>query len=244
MKALVLLMAFSLTVFTLRGQVLEPKEPVVNYIINRSDISVPKSTYYVVNSDSVCVQEKMEPIHSCVYREPKISSEIPEPKGAVIINKHYNHPYIYNFKGHVSFSFGVKLSEMSISKFRMEWESDTRTEHWTWGGLISFYTLKYYYVGVRPEVFTRFYFVENTSGEGAFLQGRIGWGRFWGDGQKPFGGIGAGIDVGNKIILIGNSRNYINSFTLTPMAGVQVYPGPGGIAPLTWVWQLRFGYQF
>lgn len=251
MKLIAWLLAIFLatfTVFTLRGQSLDLR-PNVKWSVEYPSVDVPKQKIYNIDTTGSCPYEKIDPVViACVYNSKRLSSisEMSEPSGRVELKSTplINHGYTYNFLGHLSVSMGVKLSEMSVSKFRVEWESDTRTEHWTVGGLLSFYTLSYYYVGFRPEAFARFYFVQNTSGEGAFLQGRIGYGRFWGDGLSPFGGLGFGVDLGNKFILIGNDRNYSNSFTLTPMGGVQVYPGPDGTAPISWVWQLRFGYQF
>ena len=218
------------------------------------EISIPTVSNTVIDTNTYCLYAKIEHIDDkCVNDWRGFDRLIEEPYQGVKFKDYVNTyqtykynrgNYVYNFLGHISVSVGMKLSEMSISKFRAEWESDTGTENWTYGGLVSFYTLKYYYVGVRPEVFARYYLVPNTSGEGTFIQGRLGWGRFWGDGKVPFGGLGFGVDLGSKIILIGNDRDYINSFTLTPMAGVQAYPGPDGESPVAWVWQLRFGYQF
>jgi hypothetical protein len=238
----------------LRGQSLN-LVPNQNWSSPNKEISVPTISHTVIDTNTYCLYDKVERIDDkCVnnwrgfdnlIEEPYVGVKVPIVNNRTHQTYKYNRKnYIYNFKGHISASVGMKLSEMSISKFRVEWESDTRTENWTYGGLISFYTLKYYYVGVRPEVFARYYFVPNTSGEGAFIQGRFGWGRFWGDGKVPFGGLGFGVDVGKKVILIGNDHDYSNSFTLTPMAGVQAYPGPDGLSPVSWVWQLRFGYQF
>jgi hypothetical protein len=247
---LLALLLATFTVFTLRGQSIELR-PNTKWSVEYPSIEVPKYKIYNIDTVGGCPYEKVDPVViACVYNTKRLSStsDIPEPVGRINLplttSSSVHHGYTYNFLGHLSVSVGVKLSEMSVSKFRVEWESDTRTEHWTVGGLLSFYTLSYYYVGVRPEVFTRFYFVQNTSGEGAFLQGRMGYGRFWGDGLSPFGGLGFGVDVGNKFIVIGNDSDYSNSFTLTPMGGVQFYPGPDGTTPLSWVWQLRFGYQF
>ncbi len=256
MKFIKWLIAFSLatfTVFTLRGQSVD-LVPNKYWSLPKQELYVPVMSSTLVDTNTYCVYGKVEHIGDrCVNDWRGFNRMIEEPYSGIKVTNvthketHQSYRrdnYTYNFLGHASVSVGAKLSEMSISKFRVEYETDTKTENWTFGGLISFYTLKYYYVGVRPEVFARFYFVPNTSGEGAFVQGRLGWGRFWGENKIPFGGIGFGLDVGKKIIVIGNDHDYSNSFTLTPMAGVQAYPGPDGLSPVSWVWQLRFGYQF
>ena len=257
MKLIKWLIAFSLatfTIFTLRGQSVDITPSDYWSLPKQQELYVPIVSSTLVDTNTYCVYSKIEHIGDrCVNDWRGFNRMVEEPYSGVVVTNVTNKEthqsysrdnYTYNFLGHISTSVGVKLSEMSISKFRVEYESDTRTDNWTVGGLVSFYTLRYYYVGVRPEVFGRFYFVPNTSGEGVFVQGRLGWGRFWGENKIPFGGFGFGFDVGNKIIVIGNDHDYSNSFTLTPMAGVQAYPGPDGLSPVSWVWQLRFGYQF
>ena len=249
MKKLMWLIAFTLATFTLRGQVdLEQKVSHWNSPIQK-EINISKDyNFTVVDTTTYCSNDKLKAIEDrCVNNWSGYERKVPELMSNQINlppKKHYKSPYVYNFRGHISGSVGIKLSEMSISKLRLEYEIDTPTDNWTYGVLLSSYTLEYYYIGLRFEGFARYYFVPNSSGEGGFLQGRIGYGRFWNGPGEPFGGLGYGVDLGNKFIVIGNDVNYSNSFTLTPMGGIQVYPGPGGTIPLAWVWQLRFGYQF
>jgi hypothetical protein len=245
MKAIAWLIAFSLAVLPVFGQTEDGsqwKAP--------SSISIEHDQkIYQISDKETCVLEMPIIKDKCVYEwsgfESKSSIEtdglqleLSAPKIPTKRN------YIYNFAGHLSVSMAPKLSEMSLSKFRIEFEKDLKSEHFTTGALLSMYTLEYYYKGYRLEGFSRFYFVPNSSGEGGFIQARAGYSKFWGGPGPSFGGIGFGADVGNKFIVIGNNRDYSNSFTITPMGGIQAYPGPDGTIPVSWVWQLRFGYQF
>jgi hypothetical protein len=258
MKKVIWLIVFSLITFTLLGQKQELKVEQKNYwevnspkfniekplIIDTTNYCkpTPKTTSnktYTLNNKDLCINDvnKTKPLSDYNWGNEVSVKLQPQYK--------YRHNYIYNFKGHISLSVGVKLADIYPSKIRLEWESDTKTQNFTVGGLLSIYTLKYYYNGWRIEAFTRYYFVPNTSGEGGFLQFRIGTSKF----QNPitknsFVSSGVGLDVGNKFILVGNKTNYKNAFTLTPMGGIQIYNGPDGETPISWVWQLRFGYQF
>jgi hypothetical protein len=245
------LIAFSLAAFQLFGQQQEPagiEGRAAYWEISQNKPSVVHQGTYVVGKAG-CPLSMPDPIEDkCVYDwkgfEPKVA---PVDDGDFIevappVQKRGR--YVYNFTGHISVSMAPKLSEMSLSKLRIEYEKDLKSEHFTAGALLSMYTLEYYYRGYRLEGFSRFYFVPNTSGDGAFVQARIGWGRFWGGPGPSFGGAGLGVDIGSKFIAIGNKRDFRNSFTVTPMGGIQAYPGPDGSIPVSWVWQLRFGYQF
>ena len=190
---------------------------------------IPKPKTYIINNKDVCVVDKT--------------------KSEYIINDRFydkptKHEYNYNFNGHVSGSLGINIADLNISKIRLEYEKDTKNENFTVGAILNLYTLKYYYNGYRAELFTRYYFVTNSSGEGAFLQLRAGSGRFHNPiNNKSFISSGLGFDLGKKIILT-KSYNYEDVLTITPMAGVQFYNDPQNDVNLAWVWQLRFGYQF
>lgn len=248
------LIAFSLAAFQLFGQ----QKPAgiegraAYWEISHEQIPpVDTSGTYVVGKGDGCPLSMPLIEDKCVY-DWSGYSRLVEPNGGGDfvrgqrgpIPHAARRPYVYNFTGHISVSMAPKLSEMSLSKLRFEYEKDLKSEHFSAGALLSMYTLEYYYSGYRLEGFSRFYFVPNTSGEGAFLQARIGWGRFWGGPGQSFGGAGFGIDMGSKFIVIGNDRDFRSSFTVTPMGGIQAYPGPDGSIPISWVWQLRFGYQF
>lgn len=190
---------------------------------------IPKPKTYIINNKDVCVVDKT--------------------KSEYIINDRFydkptKHVYNYNFNGHVSGSLGINIADLNISKIRLEYEKDTKNENFTVGAILNLYTLKYYYNGYRAELFARYYFVTNSSGEGAFLQLRAGSGRFHNPiNNKSFISSGLGFDLGKKIILT-KSYNYEDVLTITPMAGVQFYNDPQNDVNLAWVWQLRFGYQF
>ena len=252
MKKIIGILIIILISFTLHGQDLNLKEKsywetnnpkfkfekpiIVDTIDHCKPISTSTKNYYLNNKDLCMVDNN----------NTKILSEQNWGNEVIIHNKPKPiHNYTYNFTGHISGSIGIKLADLSPSKIRLEWESDTKSENFTVGALISIYTLKYYYNGWRVEAFTRYYFVPNTSGEGAFLQFRLGTSKFQNQLTKQqFNSNGFGVDVGNKFIIVGNNNNFRNSFTLTPMGGIQVYNGPDGETPISWVWQLRFGYQF
>ena len=205
------------------------------YIIDTVD-HCKKITYtakpktYIINNKDVCIVDKT--------------------KSEYIINDRFydgkptKQEYIYNFNGHISGSIGINIADLNISKVRLEYERDTKTQNWTVGAILNLYTLKYYYNGYRAELFTRYYFVPNTSGDGAFLQLRAGSGGFHNPiNNKSFISSGLGFDVGKKMILT-KSDNYKDVLTLTPMGGIQFYNTPDGLITPSWVWQLRFGYQF
>lgn len=246
MKSIAWLIAFSLAAVSLRAQSVSPAEAATIWS-EKNQTEVPRSAYnksIAIDTNTYCFAERPKKIEKRCDLSWDGSGRAYSSKPSVSYMR--RSPYVYNFRAHISGSAGIKLSEMSISKMRLEAEFDTRTDHWTAGALLSAYTLQYYYTGLRAEAFARFYFVENTSGEGAFIQARIGAGKFWNskDSKDSFGGAGFGADIGKKFIIIGNDRDYSNSFTMTPMGGIQAYPGPDGSIPISWVWQLRFGYQF
>jgi len=253
MKSIAWLIAFSLAAGSLSAQEL-PVAGKTAHVWSLQTPQAPQNTYSYsakeIDTSQYCLAEKPMRIEDrCVSDWSGFSSKSEMPEQASRVEaaprRYGKAPYVYNFRAHVSGSAGVKLSEMSISKIRAEVELDTKTDHWTAGALLSAYTLQYYYTGFRAEAFARFYFAENTSGDGAFLQGRLGWGRFWDSkSSASFGGGGFGLDIGKKFIIVGNDRDFSNSFTMTPMGGIQAYPGPDGSIPVAWVWQLRFGYQF
>lgn len=256
MKKIIWLIVFSLITFQLLGQ--QQKQQQLNlkkkdywdieyknemnlkdktkiYIIDTVD-HCKKITYtakpktYIINNKDVCIVDKT--------------------KSEYIINDRFydgkptKQEYIYNFNGHISGSIGINIADLNISKVRLEYERDTKTQNWTVGAILNLYTLKYYYNGYRAELFTRYYFVPNTSGDGAFLQLRAGSGGFHNPiNNKSFISSGLGFDVGKKMILT-KSDNYKDVLTLTPMGGIQFYNTPDGLITPSWVWQLRFGYQF
>lgn len=254
MKKIIWLIVFSLITFQLLGQQqkqqqqlnlkkkdywdieykneINQKDKTKIYIIDTVD-HCKKITYtpktYIINNKDVCIVDKT--------------------KSEYIINdRFYEKPtkqaYIYNFNGHISGSLGINIADLNISKVRLEYERDTKTQNWTVGAILNLYTLKYYYNGYRAELFTRYYFVPNSSGDGAFLQLRAGSGRFHNPiNNKSFISSGLGFDLGKKLILT-KSDNYEDVLTLTPMGGIQFYNKPDGVITPSWVWQLRFGYQF
>ena len=247
MKKIIWLIVLSLITFQLLGQTQlrnkdywnledktpeKPKDTTKTYIIDTVNhcrkITPTKPKTYIINDKNVCPNKKTEYIINDRFGE----SHPTQPE------------YIYNFKGHISGSFGINITDLNISRVRLEYEKDTKTQHLTWGTTLNLYTLKYYYNGFRVETFLRYYFVANTSGDGVFIQTRVGTGMFNNPiNNKSFVSSGVGIDIGKKIILT-KSNNFKDVLTLTPMAGIQFYNDPYGNTNLVWVWQLRFGYQF
>ena len=252
MKKILWLIVLSLITFPLLGQkqinlpqkdyfkqeqkiLPKPKDTPKIYIIDTVD-HCRKITYkpktYVINNKNQC---KLDTI-----KNVKVNNKIYKPKPE----------YTFNFKGHISTSAGVNIGDLNISRLRFEYEKDTKTQHFTYGATLNLYTLKYYYNGYKIETFLRYYLLPNTSGEGCFIQARTGFANLKNKiDNKQFYSKGIGVDIGYKIIIskyndVYNMSDYINVFTLTPMAGVNFYNDPNGLIPISWIWQLRFGYQF
>ena len=229
MKKIIWLIVFSLITFQLLSQQkqeqinlkekvywnieykneINQKDKTKIYIIDTVDhckkiTYIPKPKTYIINNKDVCVVDKT--------------------KSEYIINDRFydkptKHVYNYNFNGHVSGSLGINIADLNISKIRLEYEKDTKNENFTVGAILNLYTLKYYYNGYRAELFTRYYFVPNSSGEGAFLQLRAGSGRFHNPiNNKSFISSGLGFDLGKKIILT-KSYNYEDVLTIIKTRG-------------------------
>lgn len=248
MKKLFWLIAFSLTTFFALGQELKLEQK--NYwqleqkkfniekpiIIDTVDHCKEKLTYNFKTNNDVCY-----------YKKPQITSEINE--GNKVELKKYPQNYsrndLKNFDLNISTSVGIKLADLSISKFRIDVEKETTNKHITIGSTLNLYTLKYYYNGWRLMGYGRYYFVENTSGEGAFLQMALGGGNFKNDmtGDR-FNSLGASLDVGNKFLIGKEKNNYRDWFTITLLGGFHTYGAPDGTMPISFIYQIRWGYQF
>jgi len=249
MKKLFWLIAFSLTSFFVLGQELKlenkdywktntPKfnleKPIIIDTVDHC--KEQKLTYKIKNNDV------------CYYKKPQITSEIITKEKEVYNLKSYSYNHRNNQKNfnlNISTSVGIKLADLSISKFRIDVEKETTNKHITIGSTLNLYTLKYYYNGWRLMGYSRFYFVENSSGEGAFLQLALGGGNFKNDlnGDK-FTSLGTSLDVGNKFLIGKEKNNYKDWFTITILGGFHSYGAPDGSMPLTWIYQIRWGYQF
>jgi hypothetical protein len=257
MRKILWLIVLSLITFPLLGQkqtnlkqkdyfkqeqkiISKPKDTTKIYIIDTVDhckkvVNKPKT--YVINNKNNCKLDTLK--HVNVNNNYKLKEQ-PKPKPE----------YLFNFKGHISASGAMNITDLNISRLKFEYERDTKTQHLTYGTTLNLYTLKYYYHGYKAELFLRYYLIANTSGEGCFLQVRAGYGKLVNNVDNTrFSTKGAGVDLGYKII-IGKSNNPYNVsdyryvITLTPMAGVNFYNDPTGQIPISWIWQLRFGYQF
>jgi len=182
-----------------------------------------------------------------IYNPIKIIDPTKIPDTTRIMDSIYNVNYIRdkNFITHISGSTGISLVNFGISKIRLEFENETKTENLTYGGILHLYTLNQYYKGYKIEAFGRYYFVPNSSGEGCFIQLRAGGGQFNNIQLKDrFNTFGAGIDLGYKVLVGPEKTNYRNYFTITPLGGIQVYNDMNGHFTPTFLYQIRFGYQF
>jgi len=254
MKKIIWLIVFSLITFQLLSQQKQEqinlKEKVYWNIEYKNEINQKdKTKIYIIDTVDHCKKITYTPKPKTYIINNKDVCVVDKTKSEYIINDRFydkptKHEYNYNFNGHVSGSLGINIADLNISKIRLEYEKDTKNENFTVGAILNLYTLKYYYNGYRAELFARYYFVPNSSGEGAFLQLRAGSGGFHNPiNNKSFISSGLGFDVGKKMILT-KSDNYKDVLTLTPMGGIQFYNTPDGLITPSWVWQLRFGYQF
>lgn len=254
MKKIIWLIAFSLITFTALGQSDEIKIEKKDYWeiekIQKFDFNQKIYKIDTINHCKKNITYKSYEISNdvCYYSENKSLSDLKIPSEFHLVKK----PNIYisnynnrkNFILNVSISAGIKLADLSISKFRIDVESETTNPNITFGGILNLYTLQYYYNGWRLEGYGRYYFVDNTSGEGGFLQLVLGGGRFHNQMTSDrFVSLGGGVDIGVKFLVGKDKNNYRNWITITPLAGIRSYGGPDGYA-IGWVYQLRFGYQF
>ncbi len=257
MKRIIWLIAFSLITFTALGQKDEIKIEKKDYWEVKQEKKIEFNDFKVYKIDTVdhCKKQTTSSWKNyevnkdvCYYKKNEILSESKENNRLYLPQNNsykYNNRYRKNFTLNVSMSAGVKLADLSISKFRIDVESETTNPNITFGGILNLYTLQYYYNGWRLEGYGRYYFVENTSGEGGFIQLVLGGGKF----ENPitynkFNSLGGGVDVGVKFLVGKEKNNYRNWITITPLAGIRSYGGPDGSYPIGWVWQMRFGYQF
>lgn len=250
MKKLFWLIAFSLTTFFALGQEINLKEKNYwNFEKPKFNLEKPIIIDTVDHcKDKLTVKFKSNDV--CYYKTPQITSEINETGNKVQFNSNnYSNNYSRNeqknFNLHISTSVGIKIADLSISKFRIDVEKETTNKHLTIGSTLNLYTLQYYYNGWRLMGYTRFYFVENSSGEGAFLQLALGGGNFKNDltGDR-FSSMGASFDVGNKFLIGKEKNNYKDWFTITLLGGFHSYRAPDGTMPISFIYQIRWGYQF
>ena len=250
MKKLFWLIAFSLTTFFALGQDLNLKQK--NYWETKN----PKFNFekpIIIDTVDRCKEKITVKFNSndlCYYKKPQITSEINEIGNKVQLNSNnysdnYSRNEQKNFNLHISTSVGIKLADLSISKFRLDIEKETTNKHFTIGSTLNLYTLQYYYNGWRLMGYTRFYFVENSSGEGAFLQFALGGGSFKNDlNGDRFKSLGASFDVGNKLLIGKEKNDYKDWFTITLLGGFHTYGAPDGTMPISFIYQIRWGYQF
>lgn len=260
MKRIIWLITFSLITFTTLGQKDEIKISKKNYWELKDERKNEFNDFKIYKIDTIdyCKKKTTSSWNYkvnkdvCYYKENKILSELKEDNKLYSPNKSYtyNNSFRKNFILNISVSSGIKISDLSISKFRIDVESETTNSNITYGGILNLYTLKYYYNGWRLEGYGRYYFVENTSGEGSFIQLVLGGGKFKNSiTNTKFNSIGGGVDVGTKFLL-GKEENtksksyYRNWLTIIPLTGIRTYSGPYDYYSIGWIWQIRFGYQF
>ena len=253
MKKLFWLIAFSLTSFFVLGQELKLENK--DYWRNTNPIFNIEKPIIIDTVDhckeKLSLKFKTSNDDVCYYKKPQITSELNDESNKVELKNQWNYShnysrnYLKNFNLHISTSVGIKLADLSISKFRLDVEKETTNKHLTIGSTLNLYTLQYYYNGWRLMGYTRFYFVENSSGEGAFLQLALGGGNFKNDltGDR-FSSMGASFDVGNKFLIGKEKNNYKDWFTITLLGGFHSYGAPDGTMPISFIYQIRWGYQF
>jgi hypothetical protein len=56
--------------------------------------------------------------------------------------------------------------------------------------------------------------------------------------------MGASFDVGNKFLIGKEKNNYKDWFTITLLGGLHSYGAPDGTMPISFIYQIRWGYQF
>jgi hypothetical protein len=245
MKKLFWLIAFSLTTFFALGQEINLKQKTY------WETEKPKFNFekpIIIDTVDHCKEKvTIKSNDLCYYKKPQITSEWKSNDVEVNVKKYqpYQRSELKNFNLHISTSVGIKLADMSISKFRLDIEKETTNKHLTIGSTLNLYTLQYYYNGWRLMGYTRFYFVENSSGEGAFLQLALGGGNFKNDlNGDRFKSLGASFDVGNKFLIGKEKNNYKDWFTVTVLGGFHTYGAPDGTMPISFIYQIRWGYQF
>ena len=243
MKKLFWLIAFSLATFTVLGQ----------------DLNLKRKTYWenektkfnfekpiIIDTIDHCTEKiKVKSNDLCYYKKPQITSQWESNDVEVNLSKKHQRAYLKNFNLNISTSVGIKLADLSISKFKLDVEKETNNKHLTIGSTLNLYTLKYYYNGWRLMGYTRFYFIENSSGEGAFLQLALGGGSFKNDlNGDRFKSLGASFDIGNKFLIGKEKNDYKDWFTITLLGGFHTYGSPDGTMPISLIYQVRWGYQF